>query len=274
MKVKGIREKHVLREAAKDVLIPEVYDRQKHPFTTPPTRNKNDPMLAFYRDTFASQAAKDQPIYDMKKVATTLDQLLDCPDDQRIAVEGGLQRVASVIVDARAVFHGVSRGELLPTRSGLRAQRRITGLPSRANTIAGAMTDNALADPPTADTSPPGRISAEAGRRRTFAVISHPDAGKSTLTEALVLHASAITEAGAIHGKAGRRATVSDWMEMEKARGISITSTALQFPYSPTAGLRHQPARHPGPRRLLRRHLPGADGRRLRGDAHRRRERP
>ena len=62
-------------------------------------------------------------------------------------------------------------------------------------------------------------------------MISHPDAGKSTLTEALVLHARVITEAGAIHGKAGRRATVSDWMEMEQARGISITSTALQFPY-------------------------------------------
>jgi peptide chain release factor 3 len=79
------------------------------------------------------------------------------------------------------------------------------------------------------------RISAEARRRRTFAVISHPDAGKSTLTEALALHARVITEAGAIHGKAGRRSTVSDWMDMEKARGISITSTALQFPYiSPT----------------------------------------
>jgi asparagine synthase (glutamine-hydrolysing) len=98
MKMKGIREKHVLREAARDVLIPEVYDRQKHPFTTPPTRNKNDPMLAFYRYVFASQAANHLPIYDMKKVATTLDQLLECPDDQRIAVEGGLQRVASVIV--------------------------------------------------------------------------------------------------------------------------------------------------------------------------------
>ncbi|WP_099041824.1 peptide chain release factor 3 [Mycobacterium neglectum] len=93
------------------------------------------------------------------------------------------------------------------------------------------MTDNALAAAPTSDTSRPGRISAEAGRRRTFAVISHPDAGKSTLTEALALHARAITEAGAVHGKAGRRATVSDWMDMEKARGISITSTALQFPY-------------------------------------------
>ncbi|ORB66682.1 peptide chain release factor 3 [Mycolicibacterium tusciae] len=88
------------------------------------------------------------------------------------------------------------------------------------------MTENALAAAP-----PAGRISAEAGRRRTFAVISHPDAGKSTLTEALALHARAITEAGAVHGKAGRRSTVSDWMDMEKARGISITSTALQFPY-------------------------------------------
>ncbi len=67
--------------------------------------------------------------------------------------------------------------------------------------------------------------------RRTFAVISHPDAGKSTLTEALALHARALVEAGAVHGKAGRKATVSDWMEMEKARGISITSAALQFEY-------------------------------------------
>ena len=98
MKVKGIREKHVLREATRDVLIPEVYNRQKHPFTTPPTRDKNDPMLAFYRDTFASQAAKDQPIYDMQKVKKALDKLLDCPDDERIAVEGGLQRIASVVV--------------------------------------------------------------------------------------------------------------------------------------------------------------------------------
>ena len=81
-----------------------------------------------------------------------------------------------------------------------------------------------------------GRVAAEAARRRTFAVISHPDAGKSTLTEALVLHARIITEAGAIHGKAGRRTTVSDWMEMEQARGISITSTALQFPYTSPEG--------------------------------------
>jgi peptide chain release factor 3 len=67
--------------------------------------------------------------------------------------------------------------------------------------------------------------------RRTFAVISHPDAGKSTLTEALALHARVINEAGAVHGKGDRKATVSDWMAMEKARGISITSAALQFVY-------------------------------------------
>ncbi|MEU6411709.1 peptide chain release factor 3 [Microbispora sp. NPDC046933] len=71
----------------------------------------------------------------------------------------------------------------------------------------------------------------EAARRRTFAVISHPDAGKSTMTEALALHASAITQAGAVHGKAGRRGVTSDWMEMERARGISITSAALRFDY-------------------------------------------
>ncbi|PRQ12482.1 peptide chain release factor 3 [Corynebacterium sp. 13CS0277] len=73
----------------------------------------------------------------------------------------------------------------------------------------------------------------QAARRRTFAVIAHPDAGKSTLTEALALHAHVISEAGAVHGKAGRKSTVSDWMEMEKDRGISIASSALQFEYAP-----------------------------------------
>jgi peptide chain release factor 3 len=64
-----------------------------------------------------------------------------------------------------------------------------------------------------------------AARRRTLAVMSHPDAGKSTLTEALALHARVITEAGAVRGEAGRKGVVSDWMEMERARGISITSS-------------------------------------------------
>lgn len=98
MKVKGIREKHVLREAAKDVLLPEVYNRQKHPFTTPPARDIKDPMLAFYHDTFSSQAAKDQPIYNMQKAHAALNMLFECPDDKRIAIEAGLQRIASVII--------------------------------------------------------------------------------------------------------------------------------------------------------------------------------
>ena len=65
-------------------------------------------------------------------------------------------------------------------------------------------------------------------------MISHPDAGKSTLTEALALHAKVIGTAGASSGKANRKETVSDWMQMEKDRGISISSEALQFSYRDT----------------------------------------
>jgi peptide chain release factor 3 len=74
-------------------------------------------------------------------------------------------------------------------------------------------------------------VAVEANRRRTFAVISHPDAGKSTMTEALALHARVIGQAGAVHGKGDRKGVVSDWMAMEQERGISVTSAALQFSY-------------------------------------------
>ena len=74
-------------------------------------------------------------------------------------------------------------------------------------------------------------VLAEAARRRTFAIISHPDAGKTTLTEKFLLYSGAVNEAGAVHARAGRRAATSDWMEMEQKRGISITSTALSFDY-------------------------------------------
>ncbi len=68
-------------------------------------------------------------------------------------------------------------------------------------------------------------------KRRTFAIISHPDAGKTTLTEKLLLYGGAIQQAGIVKGKKGARAAVSDWMEIEKQRGISVTSSVLQFEY-------------------------------------------
>ncbi len=71
----------------------------------------------------------------------------------------------------------------------------------------------------------------EINRRRTFAIISHPDAGKTTLTEKLLLYGGAILQAGAVKGKAADRHAVSDWMELEKQRGISITSSVMQFQY-------------------------------------------
>jgi peptide chain release factor 3 len=70
------------------------------------------------------------------------------------------------------------------------------------------------------------------GRRRNFAIISHPDAGKTTLTEKLLLYGGAIQQAGAVKAKGEQRKVTSDWMELEKQRGISITSTVLQFDYS------------------------------------------
>ena len=72
----------------------------------------------------------------------------------------------------------------------------------------------------------------EISRRRTFAIISHPDAGKTTLTEKLLLYGGAIQLAGSVKGKAAARHAVSDWMELEKQRGISITSSVLQFEYN------------------------------------------
>ena len=72
----------------------------------------------------------------------------------------------------------------------------------------------------------------EAARRRTFAIISHPDAGKTTLTEKFLLYGGVLTSgAGSVKARGDRRSATSDWMELEQQRGISITSTVLQFPY-------------------------------------------
>jgi peptide chain release factor 3 len=74
-------------------------------------------------------------------------------------------------------------------------------------------------------------IEKEIQRRRTFAIISHPDAGKTTLTEKLLLYGGAVQLAGSVTARKNQRATTSDWMELEKKRGISISSTVLQFDY-------------------------------------------
>ncbi len=74
-------------------------------------------------------------------------------------------------------------------------------------------------------------VASEVRKRRTFAIISHPDAGKTTLTEKLLLYGGAIQTAGQVSARRAQRAATSDWMELEKQRGISITSTVLQFEY-------------------------------------------
>ena len=80
-----------------------------------------------------------------------------------------------------------------------------------------------------ADASTLSELEREVSRRRTFAIISHPDAGKTTLTEKLLLYAGAIELAGAVRGRKARRHATSDWMALEQERGISITSAALEF---------------------------------------------
>ena len=75
------------------------------------------------------------------------------------------------------------------------------------------------------------QLKSEIEKRRTFAIISHPDAGKTTLTEKFLLYGGAINLAGSVKGKATARHAVSDWMEIEKERGISVTSSVLQFNY-------------------------------------------
>src|SRR5689334_23994385 len=75
-------------------------------------------------------------------------------------------------------------------------------------------------------------IAEQADRRRTFAIISHPDAGKTTLTEKLLLFGGAIQLAGTVKGRKASRHATSDWMALEQQRGISITTSVMQFPYN------------------------------------------
>ncbi len=95
MKVNGLREKHVLREAARDVIIEPVYNREKHPFTTPPSQRDDDPMLELYQETFASPALDAQPFYDPAAVRALLATLRRSAPEDRFGIESVLQRVLS-----------------------------------------------------------------------------------------------------------------------------------------------------------------------------------
>jgi len=110
---------------------------------------------------------------------------------------------------------------------------------------------------PTAITSRPVMTTLldELHRRRTFAIISHPDAGKTTLTEKLLLFGGAIQMAGTIKGRKAARHATSDWMALEQQRGISVTSSVMQFPTATASST----CSTPRPRGLFRGHLPHSD---------------
>lgn len=93
MKINGMREKHVLREATRDVIIESVYNREKHPFTTPPAQRNDDPMRELFADVFASDALEEQPIFDPASARTLVDELPDLPPEDRFAAEGLIQRI-------------------------------------------------------------------------------------------------------------------------------------------------------------------------------------
>lgn len=102
-------------------------------------------------------------------------------------------------------------------------------------------------------------------KRRTFAIISHPDAGKTTLTEKFLLYGGAIQQAGTVKGKKNSKHATSDWMEIEKQRGISVTSSVLQFNYQ---GYCINILDTPRASRLLRRYISYFNGSRLCSHGH------
>src|SRR5262249_45821 len=97
MKINGMREKHVLREAARDVLIEPVYDRMKHPFTTPPAKvGENDAMLELFGDVFASSLLDEQPIFEPAAVRGLLGDLPSQTPEQPTHADGLLNRILSI----------------------------------------------------------------------------------------------------------------------------------------------------------------------------------
>jgi len=97
MKINGMREKHVLREATKDVIIESVYNREKHPFTTPPAKEgEGDALMELYADTFSSKRLDEQPVFDAAVVRRVFEDFKTTPPDERVGVDGILNRVLSM----------------------------------------------------------------------------------------------------------------------------------------------------------------------------------
>jgi len=94
-KIRGLREKHVLREAVRDCVLPEVLHRQKHPFMSPPARSATDPVAVFCQDVLRSRAVDDQPFFAPQAVRGLMDQVAVMPPDDRAAFEGVVLRVVS-----------------------------------------------------------------------------------------------------------------------------------------------------------------------------------
>ena len=97
MKINGMREKHVLREAAKDVIIPPVYNREKHPFATPPAKvGEEDALLELYGDIFASSLLDEQPIFDATKVRALYASIPKREPAERVEIDAMMNRVLSM----------------------------------------------------------------------------------------------------------------------------------------------------------------------------------
>ena len=101
-KIRGLREKHVLREAVRDCVLPEIYDRQKHPFMAPPAREVDDPLAVFCQDTLRSTEIGDQPFFDPVRIRTLMDEVAGMGPDERAAFEGVVLRVVSTVVMQRS----------------------------------------------------------------------------------------------------------------------------------------------------------------------------
>jgi peptide chain release factor 3 len=143
--------------------------------------------------------------------------------------------VAAVVIAYQPAWHGgfmrSSKGEKYARR--LRTMRQKVVMASRVESRSTHRQNPGLLPPDSLLFFPAFvNITEEILKRRTFAIISHPDAGKTTLTEKLLLYGGAVQLAGSVTARKNQRATTSDWMELEKKRGISISSTVLQFDYN------------------------------------------